>query len=158
MGNPVGPYERGDDCLICLAAGTTPKYVSVAFSGTRHDGHYVLPQVDNCAWGIHEAPAGLNIDYESAPGVSHVTGVDAIGTWFYRSDPVCQIEFWDGFRNAWAYVWWGVHPAVGGMIGSGYLWSGPGSRYEALYRGDNKWTFGLRNIRVPGNILVQYEP
>jgi len=158
MGNPVGPYVRGDDCLLCHAAGTTPKYVRVAFSGTRCDGVWTLTQhpIDPCAWFFQDATYRIALEHSAIK--STLEGVDTLGRFFYDAQTPCQVQFYDAGRNAWGHFWWGTHPAVGGMIGSGYLWSGPNSRYEAQYRGDNKWTFGLRNIRVPANILVQYEP
>lgn len=158
MGLEVDDYERGDPCFACQGVGETPKYVNVAFSGTIHDGNYVLTQGDACAWRyIIEDPLFI-VDYESAPAASVLSGTDPDGLWFLKQGAICQTEFNVFGTDKWGNVWWGTHPGIDDMVGSGYLWSMDGTKYEPYYWGDNKWTFRLANKRVPSNILVSYQP
>lgn len=158
MGHPVDDFERGNDGP-CWPPGETPKYIYATFWNTPYDGTYELTQAGDHSWFYTAPDPTFHMGFEIIVGFrSALNAWDSVGKWFDSVEAVCAFEHQSRIGPAWCDLWWGVHEGVGDMVGSGYLWSLDGTKYESLYWGNQKWTFKLCNTKVPSNILVRYEP
>lgn len=158
MGLPVDDYERGED-NGCWPAGETPKYIYVNLEERHKDWNAVVTQtIDPERWDNGGIAPALHVRLDIGPFNNKLTVTKDWDNKFLAEALLCAQEFHDLVEDIWGYYFWDPHTAVGGMVGSGYLWSGPDTKYDVLYWGDNKWTFRLANKRVPSNILVSYQP
>lgn len=180
MGHDPGIPEYDDDCLLCYAAGHTPRFLYAEFHGMSwsplagaHEPwptSIIIEQDENwpCSWyGIDEN--GWSAEYMAQAGPWSQLNLWHGPHHFFENFPGidCQLSFANGFTEEhpgdWAYGGYGVvsaypDPTTLLLLETYNLNAMLGTKYEKFTLEDGKVVYMFANPPTPMTNRVLYDP